>query len=50
MNIWETESEAQSVRGRKQRELPITCVIFRRSEIPFGCNRNHVAGMERINT
>ena len=42
--IWETESEAQSVRGRKQR------VIFRRSEIPFGCNRNHVAGMERINT
>ncbi len=26
--IWETESEAQSVRGRKQRELPITCVIF----------------------
>lgn len=44
--IWETESEAQSVRGRKQRER----VIFRRSEIPFGCNRNHVAGMERINT
>jgi hypothetical protein len=44
--IWETESEAQSVRGRKLRER----VIFRRSEIPFGCNRNHVAGMERINT